>query len=124
MKRKKKSKLHYSSKIETETKSEKNNSKYIILAIFICILFGFGIYFSLSKKTTDYPYIPPEGEVKIIEANGNMPQTVPTEIKQDNTVGSPMDAERPATIEDLGGDKNTPTNIDELLKDKNIDVSK
>ena len=68
--------------------------------------------------------MPQEGEVQIIEANGNMPQTVPTEVKQDSTVGSPMDASNPATIEDLGGDRNAPTNLDELLKDKNIEVNK
>lgn len=87
----------------------KKNCQYLIPIILIILLVVIGIIFILSKKTQAIP------------ASTNN-DTSEVEVKNfDNSIDNTWQ-NGAATVEDLGGNKNSHQNIDELLKDKEIDV--
>ncbi len=95
------------------------NYKYLIPIVLIVILTIIGIIFTVSKTQA----IPPStsnntSEVEVRSSDNLLPEnTAKPDNSSDNSVQNGA-----ATIEDLGGNKNSHQNIDDLLKDKEIDV--
>jgi len=97
---------------------------YVITAIILIIVI-FGIGFAYKRQVISNQYnFQAAGEVKIIDGSGQPQPNVPVGEEKADSVHSPINPESPATIEDLGGNKSNPTNIDQLLEDKNIEVNK
>ncbi|OGD65806.1 hypothetical protein A3F08_01805 [Candidatus Berkelbacteria bacterium RIFCSPHIGHO2_12_FULL_36_9] len=115
-----KNKQHYFN----ETKNQKPNIKNLILIFSILILFIIG-YQASKNNTINYKFENNNTEVEVIDSSGETPQTGVMDGSSGNTLEptvNPLE-EGPATIEDLGGNAGS-TSIDELLKDKTIEVNK
>lgn len=99
------------------------NYKLIIIAILITIVFSAAIAIK-NRNIHNYQDTPAQGIINVIDSTNSVPENNPVEKGKSDSVHSPANPEKPATIEDLGGSRLAPGNIDQLLKDKNIEVNK
>ena len=121
---KKNRKSHEQRFIEKNDNIEKSkqNKKIIILCAAFLLLTGLIIIFSASVKTKLYPYQPENIDIQVTTNNDGT---------QDPNAGVQKDVmtnEGAATVDDITGGVGNPTNqgqgIDEMLRDKEIDVGK
>lgn len=95
-----------------------DNFQILILIIFILILIIVG-YRASNSKSIDYKFAPNNTQVEVVGSSGQIPSNTSVQDSKTST-GQQLG---PATVQDLGGNSGA-TNIDELLKDKQIDVGK
>lgn len=107
------------------TKTNKNiyssNTHLIILIIIIIVLIILAVFLPKSKNTIDNSVNNNSTQVEIIDGQGYLPNSSGVTNSQNNS-NSPQ--QNPATVEDLGGNATTSGGIDNLLKDKDIQVNK
>lgn len=95
-----------------------NNFQTLILIIIILILIFVG-YQTSKNKTTNYKFEANNTEVEVVESAGENPIAQPIQDKPTDSTGQQLG---PATVEDLGGNPGD-TNLDQLLKDKQIELN-
>lgn len=98
--------------------------RQILLMGIIVILLIVAVLTSLPKKEESQPsqlIIPDITEIEIINSSGEIPQTP---LIGENRSKSNFPQQGPATIQDLGGNTSPPISIEDLLKDKTIEISK
>lgn len=97
-----------------------NNLQIMILIIATMILLGISIYFEKIKTASNYR-VPDTSniQVEVTGGQGALPDNPAAKNNQDNS-SSPQQGV--ATIQDLGGNASQSAGIDDLLKDKQIQV--
>ncbi|MCL5795359.1 MAG: hypothetical protein M1338_03295 [Patescibacteria group bacterium] len=104
----------------TPERSDGGRGKYLIPIVLIIILVVLGIIFTISNnKQTPKSANNDANNVEVINSQDLLPQTQ-SKQEENNTDNSPQNG--PATIEDLGGNRASQQNIDDLLKDKEIEI--
>lgn len=96
-----------------------SNLKFIIPVLVVFILIILAIFLPKSKDDTTSEINNNPTQVEVIESGGTLPTSQGVENNKDNS-NSPQ--QNPATVEDLGGNNTSSSGIDDLLKDKNIEL--
>jgi len=100
-------------------KPSSSNTQFIILLIIIVILTILAIFLPKAKDAQNNEVNNNPASIEVIESQGTLPSSQGVGNSQENS-NSPQ--QNPATIQDLGGDNSAPGNIDNLLKDKEIEL--
>ena len=104
------------------SKIKSQNKRIIILSVSFLLLAGLIVIFTQPAKIKSYPYEP--GNVEIVVGKNQDGEQSPNAGVQTDVMKN-MGA---ATIDDITGESGNPLNqgqgLEEILKDKNIDVQK
>lgn len=107
------------------TKNQRNNPVYfkIIFPITLIIVLIALIFIIKGSDDSKLPTDLNLDNFEVIVRDSFVSDTQ-NNSSQDSTKSSDSNQLGPATVQDLGGSSNSPTGIDELLKDKQIEVGR